>query len=89
MIEMELTIINKLGLHARAASKLVSVCHGYQSRIEIGHGGRYIDAKSIMALLLSAISCGTRVSVRVDGEDESEALAAVRRLIDERFEEAE
>ncbi len=89
MTEIELTIINKLGLHARAASKLVSVCSRFESRVEIGHGGRYIDAKSIMALLLSAISCGTAIKLRADGRDEQEALDAVRLLIAQRFEEAE
>ncbi|NNM50662.1 MAG: HPr family phosphocarrier protein [Pseudomonadales bacterium] len=87
MKEVEIEIINKLGLHARAASKLVSLSSRYTSRIELGRGGRFIDAKSIMALLLSSASKGTLIVLRADGEDEDEALEALCALINNRFDE--
>ena len=87
MKEVEIEIINKLGLHARAASKLVSISSRYASRIELGKGGRFIDAKSIMALLLSSASQGTLVVLRADGDDEDAALEAICTLINNRFDE--
>ncbi len=87
MKEIEIEIVNKLGLHARAASKLVSISSRYTSRIEMGKGGRFIDAKSIMALLLSSASKGTVIVLRADGEDEEEALHALSTLINNRFDE--
>ncbi len=89
MIETDIEIINKLGLHARAAAKLVSVAAQFQSSIRVGRGDRLIDAKSIMALLMLGAGKGTTLHMIVDGGDEVAAYAAVTALINNRFDEAE
>lgn len=89
MIETEIEIINKLGLHARAAAKLVSLTAQYQSSIQLGRGDRYIDAKSIMALLMLGAGKGSVLRLRVEGNDAEAAHAAVLNLINNRFDEAE
>lgn len=87
MISRELTIVNKLGLHARAASHLVKVASGFASRITVGRGGASANAKSIMGLMLLAAAKGHTVTVSADGADEEQALAAVEALIRDRFHE--
>lgn len=89
MIDTQVTIINKLGLHARAAAKLVSVTSQFRSRIQLAKGDRFVDAKSIMALLMMAASQGTTLGLRIEGEDEQLAHDAVLALINNRFDEAE
>ncbi|MFN3586119.1 MAG: HPr family phosphocarrier protein [Moraxellaceae bacterium] len=89
MIETDIEIINKLGLHARAAAKLVSLATQYQSRIQLARNGRLVDAKSIMALLMQGAGKGTQLKLIVEGPDEAEAHAAVTALINNRFDEAE
>lgn len=89
MIETDIEIINKLGLHARAAAKLVSVATQFQSRVQIGRGERLIDAKSIMALLMLGAGKGSVLRLRVEGKDAEAAHAAVTTLINNRFDEAE
>ncbi|MFP5430271.1 MAG: HPr family phosphocarrier protein [Gammaproteobacteria bacterium] len=89
MIETDIDIINKLGLHARAAAKLVSTASQFTSSIRLGKGERLIDAKSIMALLMLGAGKGTRLHLVVDGADEAAAHAAVVALINNRFDEAE
>jgi phosphotransferase system HPr (HPr) family protein len=89
MIETDIEIINKLGLHARAAAKLVSTASQYTSSIRLGKGERLIDAKSIMALLMLGAGKGTCLRLVVDGADEAAAHAAVVALINNRFDEAE
>lgn len=89
MIETDIEIINKLGLHARAAAKLVSTAAPFQSSIRLGRGERLIDAKSIMALLMLGAGKGTQLRLVVEGSDESAAHAAVVALINNRFDEAE
>lgn len=89
MIETDIEIINKLGLHARAAAKLVSVTAKFQSNIRLGRGERLIDAKSIMALLMLGAGKGSTLRLVIDGSDETAAQAAVVTLINNRFDEAE
>lgn len=89
MIETEIEIINKLGLHARAAAKLVSVTAQFQSKIQLGRGDRFIDAKSIMALLMLGAGKGSMLKLRCQGEDAQAAHDAVVALINNRFDEAE
>lgn len=89
MIETDIEIINKLGLHARAAAKLVSTTAPFQSSIRLGRGERLVDAKSIMALLMMGAGKGTQLRLVVDGSDEVQAHAAVVALINNRFDEAE
>ena len=85
MIERDIEIKNKLGLHARAAAKLVHCAAKFQSDIKIRKGDEEVDAKSILGILLMAAAQGTRLVVRVDGDDEAAALAAVTALIADRF----
>ena len=87
MIERETEIVNRLGLHARAAAKLVHAAGAFQSRVTLAKDGEEVDAKSILGLLLLAAGQGSRVTVRCDGEDEAKAIEAVTRLIANRFEE--
>ncbi|HEX9944061.1 MAG TPA: HPr family phosphocarrier protein [Thermoanaerobaculia bacterium] len=87
MIERETEIVNRLGLHARAAAKLVHTAGGFQSRITLSKDGEEVDAKSILGLLLLAAGQGSRVMVRCNGDDEEAAVEAVTRLIASRFEE--
>lgn len=89
MIETDIEIINKLGLHARAAAKLVGVTAQFQSKIQLKRGDRTIDAKSIMALLMLGAGKGSMLKLIVDGGDEQRAHDAVVALINNRFDEAE
>lgn len=89
MIETEINIINKLGLHARAAAKLVGVTAQFQSNIQLGLDSRVIDAKSIMALLMLGAGNGTTLRLIVEGSDAEAAHAAVVALFNNRFDEAE
>lgn len=89
MIQTQVTIINKLGLHARAAAKFVGCTSAYSSRIQAGRNGDMVDAKSIMSVMMLAAGKGTVLDVHIDGEDEHEALAALVQLIENRFGEAE
>ncbi len=87
MIEREVEIVNRLGLHARAAAKLVHLAGGFRSSIQVGLDGDTVDGKSILGLLLLAAAQGTTILVRCDGEDEEEAIAALVGLVKKRFEE--
>lgn len=89
MIERRLTLTNRLGLHARAASKLVQTASRFQARTLIERDGRSVNAKSIMGVLLLAAPCGTELVLSTDGEDEAEAMAALQALIESRFGEGE
>lgn len=86
-MEQEVEIVNRLGLHARAAAKLVHTAGAYRSRISLFKDGEEVDAKSILGVLLLAASQGTRVRIRAEGEDEAEAMQAVKALIANRFDE--
>lgn len=85
MQEKELEIINKLGLHARAAAKLVSTAAGFGSRITLQHGGNSADAKSIMSVMMLAAAKGSVVKVTCEGEDEVAAMQAIEDLIGDYF----
>jgi len=89
MLQQTVTIINKLGLHARAASRLVETAQTYSSNITISQGSSQANGKSIMALLVLAAPCNTTLELNVDGEDEVEAMHALVSLIHNRFDEAE
>ena len=89
MVEKQLTIINKLGLHARATAKLIGVSSNFTSRIQLIRDGRAVDAKSIMSVMMLAASKGTVLTVTADGEDEEAALAALENLINDYFGEGE
>lgn len=87
MIEREVEIINRLGLHARAAAKLVHLASGYRSSISLAMNGEVVDAKSILGILLLAAAQGSTLVVACDGDDETEAVEAVTELIANRFDE--
>lgn len=89
MIEKEITIINKLGLHARAAAKLIGTTSSFSCDIRIDKAGREVDAKSIMAVMMLAASKGTELKIITKGEDEAAAMDAVTALINNRFDEEE
>ena len=89
MIQQELEIINKLGLHARAAAKLVKLSSSFSASIDIEKEGQRVNSKSIMGVMMLAASMGSKVTVSADGEDEEDALAAVVDLINRRFDEEE
>ncbi|MDJ0654781.1 MAG: HPr family phosphocarrier protein [Xanthomonadales bacterium] len=85
MQKAELTIINKLGLHARAAAKLVHTAAQFRCEVLVARQGREVNAKSIMGVMMLAASRGSVITVTTDGDDEEEALAAVRTLVEGRF----
>ena len=82
-------IMNKLGLHARAAAKLTHVAGGFRSEIWLSRSGRRVNAKSIMGVMMLAAGQGTRVLVEAKGDDADAALDAIEKLIAERFGESE
>lgn len=88
MIEQELIVANKLGLHARATAKLVQLLSGYRCDATLSAKGREVNAKSIMGVMLLAAGAGTPVILRVHGDDEVEAAAAVCALFASLFDEA-
>jgi phosphocarrier protein HPr len=85
MVEKELEIVNELGLHARAAAKLVHLASGFKSRVAVVAGGEEVDAKSILGLLLLAAPLGSRLIVRCEGADEAAAMQAIAALVADRF----
>lgn len=89
MIERSIEIRNKLGLHARAAAKLVHTAARYKADIKIRKGDEEVDGKSILGILLLAAGRGSTILVKASGEDEREALDAVEKLIEARFDELE
>lgn len=89
MLEQEIVISNKLGLHARASAKLVQLASGFSSDIFLTCRGREINAKSIMGLMLLAAGKGTPLVVRVVGADQHMAMAAVLSLFERKFDEGE
>lgn len=89
MIRKPIDIVNKLGLHARAASKFVKLASGYQSDIRLRKGEREANGKSIMGVMMLAASCGTRLELVIDGQDEQQALAALQALVENKFGEGE
>lgn len=87
MKEIELVLINQLGLHARAASKLVNLALRFGSEIEVEviKTGVKANCKSIMGLMMLGVSCGTSIRLTADGDDQKDALNAIRVLIQDRF----
>ena len=88
-VSKELTIVNKLGLHARAASKLAQLCQQFSAVIMLELEGKEADANSIMAIMLLAGGQGKIVKVTAHGEDAEQALKAISQLISDKFDEAE
>ncbi|WP_027329615.1 HPr family phosphocarrier protein [Marinimicrobium agarilyticum] len=86
-----ITLINKKGLHARAAAKLATIAGQYQCQIQVRclGGDTWVDGKSVMSLMLLAAACGTELELCAEGEDAPDALVAIGDLINDRFEEGE
>jgi phosphocarrier protein HPr len=83
----DLTVINRLGLHARAAAKVVAVATRHNATVKVVKDGREVDARNIMALLMLAAARGTTVEVRTEGPDAEQALAEISDLFARRFDE--
>ena len=84
----DLPIRNALGLHARAAAKFVHTAGRFNAHIQVGRGGREVDGKSIMGLLLLAASQGSSIRITADGSDEEQAIGALCSLVERGFDEA-
>jgi len=84
----DLTIVNKLGLHARAAAKLTQVASGFKSEVWLSRNGRRVNAKSIMGVMMLAAGKGALVNVEAVGADADAALSTIRQLIADKFGES-
>lgn len=89
MIKSNITISNKLGLHARASAKLTKLATSFKSEIFMSRNGRRVNAKSIMGVMMLAAGIGAEVEIETDGEDEQAAMDALRALINDKFGEGE
>ena len=89
MIKQDIIIINKLGLHARASTKLTQTASQFAAEIWIERNGRKVNAKSIMGVMMLAAAKGTTVTIEANGEDEIAAMAALEALINNYFGEGE
>jgi phosphocarrier protein HPr len=89
MRQLEVDIVNKLGLHARASAKLTQLAGSYKSEVWLSRNGRRVNAKSIMGVMMLAAAKGSVLTIETNGPDEEEALQALVKLITERFGEAE
>lgn len=85
MLNKEITIVNKLGLHARAAAKFVSLASGFESEIMLKRNGKCVNGKSIMGVMMLAAGCGTTIELSANGDDENRAITELEALIEDRF----
>lgn len=88
-ISKEVEIVNKLGLHARAAAKFVNCASAFASRVQVEREGRKINGKSIMGVMMLAAAQGSHIRLEIQGEDEEAACSAIEQLIANRFGEGE
>lgn len=89
MIQTQVTIVNKLGLHARAAAKFVACAAAFSSTVRAGRDGQLVDGKSIMSVMMLAAGKGAVLDLHIQGRDEEAALEALKTLIENRFDEPE
>ena len=89
MARAEVEIVNKLGLHARASAKLTQVASGYACEVWLSRNGRRVNAKSIMGVMMLAAGKGATITIEADGEGAEAALAALQKLIADKFDEGE
>jgi phosphocarrier protein len=89
LIHKEVEIVNKLGLHARAAAKFVTCASGFTSQVQVERQGQRVNGKSIMGVMMLAAAQGTTITLLIQGEDEEAACGALERLIADRFGEGE
>jgi len=81
MVTQTVTVVNRLGVHARAAAKFVHIATRYRSHVRVARDAREMDGKSIMGILLLAAACGTTITISAEGPDESEALSSLASLV--------
>ena len=89
MLSREITIINKLGLHARAAAKFVNLASGFNSEINLCRNGHTVNGKSIMGVMMLAAAKGTTLELCAEGSDAEDALQKLETLVAQRFDEEE
>ncbi len=89
MLQQEVEIVNRLGLHARASAKLTQTASQYASEVWVSRNGRRVNAKSIMGVMMLAAAKGSRITVETNGADEAPAMQAVTALIADKFGEGE
>ena len=89
MARAEVEIVNKLGLHARASAKLTQVASGYACEVWLSRNGRRVNAKSIMGVMMLAAGKGAMITIEAEGEGADAALASLRKLIADKFDEGE
>jgi phosphocarrier protein len=88
VVSKELLIVNRLGLHARAAAQLVKIANQFASEITIQKEAEEVNAKSIMGILMLAAACGSRILVTIDGEDAEIAMNTIEELVNDGFGES-
>ena len=89
MARIDVEIVNKLGLHARASAKLTQVASAYRCEVWLTRNGRRVNAKSIMGVMMLAAGKGASITIEADGADADSALAALQKLIADKFDEGE
>ena len=89
MASAEVAITNKLGLHARASAKLTQVASGFRCEVWLTRNGRRVNAKSIMGVMMLAAGKGASITIEANGDDADAALAALQKLIADKFDEGE
>ncbi|MGQ0750272.1 MAG: HPr family phosphocarrier protein [Betaproteobacteria bacterium] len=89
MLQQEVEIVNRLGLHARASARLTQIAGQFKSEVWVSRNGRRVNAKSIMGVMMLAAAKGSRIVLETEGPDEAEAMQALETLIAERFGEDE
>lgn len=85
MTSQEVTVVNRLGMHARAAAKFVHLATRFEARVKVARDGREMDGKSIMGILLLAAARGSTITISADGADEQDAVAALAGLVQSGF----
>ena len=88
-ISRNIEIINKLGMHARAAAKFVSVASGFNSQVEVERNGQCVNGKSIMGVMMLAAAKNTKITLHVKGDDAENCIAELEQLINNKFDEGE
>ena len=89
MASAEVQIVNKLGLHARASAKLTQIASSFKSEVWLSRNGRRVNAKSIMGVMMLAAGKGASITIDAQGDDAEAALAALQKLIADKFDEGE
>ena len=85
MLQREVEIVNKLGLHARASAKLTQIAARFQADVWLSRNGKRVNAKSIMGVMMLAAECGSSIMIRADGPDAEQAVSAISQLVAEGF----